>query len=279
MKLNDRDREMLDRLGTDPCTVEALADRLGTPTSELSARLRDLADNALVYDLGDGQFQRTESGRRVLVASGSDGGAVDNRIDTSEEVERALAELDLPPDEADAVRSAFAFVRYWGDATDDEIMDAIYSEAPANCASQASWWENCVRDPLAELPGINAPAGPGKPWRYAGPAEADTPMSDGFLPTSARGSTRYGSVKHALESLDLSEIQRDAARAAFAYLRQHGEATEDDISADVYPNYPSDYSTADAWWDGFVRDAFTAFPGVSEDDGGVWRYHQRTGSQ
>ncbi|HKJ59878.1 MAG TPA: hypothetical protein VKA37_11660, partial [Halobacteriales archaeon] len=95
MKLDERDRRVLAMLGTQTRRVDAFADDFDRSPDELADRLHDLADNGLVYDLGDGLYERTESGRRVLVASAT--GADDERVDTSPAVERALEAFDLRP--------------------------------------------------------------------------------------------------------------------------------------------------------------------------------------
>lgn len=272
MKLGERDRRVLALLGTGSRTAAGLAGDLDVPAGELEPRLADMADNGLVYDLGDGRYERTESGRRVLVASAT--GADDERIDTSPEIERALQGFDLRPDEADAVRHAFALLRYWGRATEEEIVDAAYSEAPAGRGTPAEWWEGVVREPLAAVPGVEPPDDAGGPWRYtADVPEADEPFTDGRRVLS-RLHPVYGDVKHALESIDASEDEREAARAAFAFLYRRGEATEEEVSEAVYTDHPAGYESAEDWWDGVVRDAFEALPGVERTNEVSWRYRQ-----
>jgi len=274
MELTDRDTRILAALGADPRRAGPLAARLGVPQSALRERLAGLAENGLVYDLGDGRYQRTGSGRRVL---GTTAGTHDERLDTTPAVEQVLASFDLGPDATEAVRSAFAFLRYWGRATTDEIVDAVYSERPAGYGTADAWWTGCVCDPLAALPGVDPPVHDGDDWRYAGQPEVSAPLSDGFRPFARHGHPPYGSVKHAVESLDLSPTEREAVRAAFSTLRRAGEASEAEIAAAVYPDHPAGYGSAGAWWDGFLRAAFLALPGVRRVHGSVWRYVQSTG--
>jgi len=271
VKLDERDRRVLALLGTQARRPSEIAGDLDVPRMALDDRLTELADNGLVYDLGDGRYERTESGRRVLVASAT--GADDERVDTSPEVERALEAVDLRPDEADAVRHAFALVRYWGQVTEAEIADAIYCEAPAGRESPAAWWDEVVREPLAALPGVDPPTGEDEPWRYAEPPEADQPFTHGRRVLSRRHPV-YGDVKHALESLDVSPADREAARAAFGFLYRRGEASEGEIGQTVYPAHPAGYASPGAWWDGAVRDAFDALPGVERVGERTWRYRR-----
>lgn len=268
MKLDDRDKRILALLGTQRHPVSDLTGGLDTPPEQLRERLVELADNGLVYECGDGQYERTESGRRVLLTSA--GVAVDERIDTTPEIEQAIDEFALRADEADAVRHVFALLRYWGSVTEEEIIDAIYSEAPAGRETPHEWWE-LVRDPLASLPGVELPSDAEEPWRYTGIPEADQPLTDGRRLLSETHAI-YGDVKHALESLALTDGERRAARAAFIYLYRRGEVTEQDVCDAVYPLYPAEYSSADAWWDEIVVAAFNALPRVEQTNGGSWRY-------
>ena len=270
MKLDGRDERTLALLGTRSRPVVDLAADLDVPPAELERRLADLADNGLVYELGDGRYERTESGRRVLLTSA---GVADERIDTSPEVERTLEEFDLGPDEADAVRHAFAFLRYWGRVTPEEFVDAVYSEAPAGRATPDEWWDGLVGEPLAALPGVVAPDDEREPWRYAGRPEADEPDADGRRVLSKTHPV-YGDVKHALESLDLTGTEREAARAAFGYLHRRGEVTGDDLRRVVYPEYPAGCESPEAWSDGVIRKAFEALPGVERAGEGAWRYRR-----
>lgn len=275
MKLDTADRAILNALGAEARTAEGLAADLDVRRDDVDERLADLADNGLVADAGDGRVRRTDSGRRVVATSA---GARDNQIDTTPEIEGVLSMFGLGPDEAEAVRGAFAFLRYWGRATADELIDAIYSEDPADYGTGDAWWSDLVRDPLAALPGVVAPVHPDEPWRYAGPAEVDTPGADGTRRLARPGRQPYGSVKHAIESLRLKPSEREAVRAAFGFLRGEGEASERDIAAAVYADHSAGHLTPDAWWDDCVRDAFAQLPGVSRADGDAWCYRQRTSS-
>lgn len=270
MKLEERDKRILALLGTRVRSISSLAASLEVPSEELDERLADLADNGLVYDRGDGRYERTESGRRVLVTST---GIVDERIDTSPAIERAIDAFTLRPDEADAVRHAFAFLRYWGRVTEEELVDAIYSEATAGRETPEEWWSDLVSEPLAALPGVERPTEHDRFWRYTGTPEAGEPLTDGRRILS-RTHPVYGDVKHAIESLDLTEAEREAARAAFGYLYRRGDATECDVCEAIYPEYAAGYDSPEAWWDGVVGAAFEALPGVERTSERTWRYRR-----
>lgn len=271
MKLDGDDLRLLALLGTDDRGVDALATALEAPPDEVAAQLAALADNGLVVDRGDGRYRRTESGRRVLVAEAT--GAVDERVDTTPAVESALDAFSLAPDEADAVRHAYALLRYWGRLTPEEIADAIYSEAPAGRATPGEWWTGLVREPLGALPGVEPPSDGEGAWRYSGEPEAAEPAADGRRVLSSLHPV-YGDVKHALESLDLDAADREAARAAFGRLYRRGEVTEAELVEAVFDSRPVGDAAADAWLESVLRPTFEALPGVERADGGAWRYRR-----
>lgn len=268
MKLEERDKRILALLGTRGRSVRDLARSLDIPVEDLRERLAELADNGLVDARNDDRYERTESGRRVLVTSMA--GMVDERIDTTPEIEQTLDEFDLRSDEADAVRHAFAFLRYWGRVTEEELIDAVYSEASAGRESPDEWWNDLVSEPLAALPVVNRPRRDGEPWGYRGSPEIRERLSDGRRVLSKTHPV-YGDVKHALESLDFGESEREAARAAFVYLYRRGQTTGEDVREAVYPEYPADSATPSEWWDA-IEEAFEALPGVEQTPRGTWRY-------
>jgi hypothetical protein len=55
--------------------------------------------------------------------------------------------------------------------------------------------------------------------------------------------------------------RRDAIRAAYEYLQEHGQARASEFSADVYPRHDASYDDAEAWWT-MVRDRLKQLPGV-----------------
>lgn len=271
MKLDKSDRRLLATLGSDPAAVASLADALDRSTDELDDRLAALADNGLVQVTDDDRYRRTESGRRLLRTAG---GRMDEAIDTDPDIEAVIAAADLGPEAADAVRAAYTFLRYWGQASSDEIVDAVYPEWPAGTDSPDGWWQT-IGQALAEVPDIARVDGNSSAvelWRYAGTPEASTPDSDGFLPAERHGRPKYGSVTHAIESMDLSAEERHAVRSAFAVLRRCGTASEVEISEAAFDEGAAGYETVEELWRGLVADAFERLPGVTRDDGDRWRY-------
>lgn len=260
--------------GTDRAILERLA--AGRPASELGEtvdgddieeRLAALVESGLVARTDEG-YELADSGRRVLAAPGDT--TADDRIDVPDRVEGAIERADPPPERAAAIRSAFAFLAYWGEASDYEIRDAVYSERPAGYGSVTEWWNGFVRDALADLPDVAPPPSDGHVWRYEGPAGVEDPTADGRHGPGESDDAAYASVKHALESLDLQTEEREAAHAAFASLADRESATAEEITEAVYPNRPAGYGSAEEWWDR-MEGVLEELPGI-ERDGEVWRY-------
>lgn len=275
--LDDRDRTMLERLADGDASVEALAETVDGDPSAVASRLGDLADNGLVVEADDGRYELTGNGERVLASSPA--GTEDDRIDTPPAIEEQIEAFDLRPDREDAVRNAFSFLRYWGEAPASEIVDGVYSEDPAGYDDAETWWTELVRDRLADLPDVEAPADGDGQWRYAGTATVEEHTDDGRQELSPEDLAEHGSVAEALDRLDLSGAERDAVRAAFEFLAASEEASGDAIKGAVYAGHEAGYDDADEWWRECVRDAFAELPGVEQVDVGRerWRYDQPTG--
>lgn len=245
--------------------------------ADLEARLAQLVDNALVREVDDGgdgdggpAYEPTENGLRVLNATPI--GVRNHRIDTPADVERAIEGFSLRPDEEAAVRNAFAFLRYWGDATTAEIVDATYSEEPAGRESPDRWWEECVRDRLEALPDVRVDSDGSddsdgsidaipERWSYEGTATVDQPEdADGRDVADPTGAPPpFASVRHALEKLALSEEERRGARVAFAVLFELEAATTEELVDRI--GYPAGNDSSDAWADR-LADCLAELPNV-----------------
>ncbi|MFC7232030.1 hypothetical protein ACFQMM_12640 [Saliphagus sp. GCM10025308] len=264
--LDDRDRTVLEALEDGPAGIEALSERFDTGPDEIADSLEHLADNALV-SRGDDGYELTDNGRRVLEATPV--GARDYRIDTPDEVERALESRDLRPDEASAVRAAFSFLRYWGEATAAEVIDATYSEVPAGYESTEGWWSECVRDHLGALPTV-ARSGDedlGERWRYEETPVIDRPENGDGRDVPDPPSVRHsiGSARHALENLEPSPAERATARAAFVVLAERRRATVDDLLEAIEDAHSTEDESSDGPTEA-LSSLLLEIPGVSRVD-------------
>jgi DNA-binding transcriptional ArsR family regulator len=273
--LDDRDRAVLERLREDPAGVDALATATDADAATLRERLPELADNGLVDRRPDGAFALTEDGERVLEATAT--GARDDSVDTRPAVEGRILAFDLPPDREAAVRGAFTFLQYWGDATAAEIVDGVYSEHPAGFEDRLAWWRECVRDRLAALPDVDAALSRGEPWRFEGTPVAES-GADGRA-VAGEAAAGSASARLALERLDLDADARRAVRAVFALLVEVGEGSATEAEEQVYPDHDAGYRSPDAWWEVLVGPALEALPGVQRVDGDRqrWRYRPDEG--
>lgn len=271
MALDATDGAILRRLTDGPRRPETLAVALGEEVTAVRERLARLQDEGLVATTADpdGAYAPTVDGRRVVAAPGT--GTADDRIDTSPAVERALERLGLGPDRTAALRAAYVFLAFWGDATGAEIGDALFAEHPAGYDDPAAWWDDLVSDGLASLPDVLGPDDDLR-WRYAGDAEADA-VEDG---RHVAGPIAVGSVRHGVDHVAGSPEERTAVRAAFAALFDAGELRAGALVDAVYPDHPAGYDTAPAWWEECVRPALASLPHVTSDaSGDIWRYGRR----
>lgn len=268
--LDSVDGGILVAIGDLGSTVEELSGRLDVGQSAIRKRLGRLREAGLIDKDDRQEFVLTVDGQRVLAAPAT--GTVDDRIDTTPTVERALASLDVPLDLEAAIRSAYVFLKFWGDATKAEIQDAIYFEHPAGHASADAWWNEAVRDRLASLPEVHPPNGDFL-WRYLGDVEVDL-VEDG---RHVAGPTAMGSVRHGVDHLPLSQEERLAVRKAFAHVFENGSVNKRDLVSDVYPSFPAGYDSSDRWWKECILKAFSMLPHLRYDPQvETWRYDRQS---
>jgi hypothetical protein len=256
--LSDADCALLRRIagGGDPSSANVVDDP--------DERLSELADGGLVRRTDDGEeYALTPSGQRVLHARGDD--PTGDAADRPATVEQDIAALDLDPGEREAVRRAVAFLRNWEAATESELVDAVFDEAPAGHDDPEEWWTELVRDPLAEVQGVASPDdgdGHGE-WRYEddGSPEVAEADADGRHVLAA-DEDRYGSAKHAIEREADDDAETEALSAAFEVLAEDDAGTGEDLAA-VLEEFDRDLDA--------VADSLTAIPGV-EREGDRWRY-------
>ncbi|MDS0295763.1 hypothetical protein [Halogeometricum luteum] len=239
-ELDAADRAVLVALRNDgpvaPSEVRA-AVRDGVSTEAVEERLSRLAEGGLVETDGDG-YELTPSGRRLLRAESDDGAS---RPDVPATVEQAIEGADHRPDVEDALARAAVFLRNWGSATADEIVDAVYSEVDAEYDDGGRWWDELVRDPFGSLPGVVPPSSEGGEWRYdesrvpstaSDADEASNENCDGSDGRQVLGGDddRFGSAKHALEREATDGAEETAFAAAFEALVDADGATAAELA-------------------------------------------------
>lgn len=275
--LDARDEAVLRRLRRGDAAVGTLADATSCAPGYLRDRLHDLADNGLVRRVADDRYTITDSGRRAV--SGTPAGAMDHRIDTPDAVESRLRSFDLRADREAAVRGAFAFLRYWGEALPAEILDAVYSETPAGYPTAEAWWADLVADHLAALPFVDPGESWEDSWRYTGTPSVERDARDGRSgPATGPGPTDpfpLASVRDALERRDVSDAERAAIRRAFATLAHEGEASADTLQRAALRGADAGAESPGERWE-TVREGLDQLPGVERTGSGDgWRYRQR----
>jgi biotin operon repressor len=266
--LTARDMTVLRLLADAPASSNHIAETVEYSRSELTDRLEELAENGLLWERDDGKYTLTESGIRVLDVPAD--GSTDSRIDAPDHVRQAIKDIDLRADREEAVFDAVAFLQYWGEATENELIDGIYSENPAEYETADEWWQAFVRDTLAELPDIEPPTADEEPWRYTGTPEIEERTEDGRRPFDD-SPTSYGSVKHALEVLDLSTDQQAAVHAVFDVL-YHRTASETELKQEVYEQTATEDVSADEWWTQWIEPVLRELPGVEQIREKTWGY-------
>jgi hypothetical protein len=289
--LTDDDRVILRALGDADRRVDDLADELDREPDDLKDRLETLYDNGLVHDKGEG-WALTRNGHHLLQSPGD--GSADDRINTPEDVEATIESFQLRPDREDAVRAAFAYLRFWAEVTGDEIADDVYDEHPAGHDDPGDWWEDLVAENLAQLPGVERPDD-GETWRYdatktAGDggvtddAGAPRPAGNARTERDAAGSPDgreidlddptdpRGGLKHALETLDATEREREAVLAAAALLRERGTASSDEIAVTVHDRYDAGHGAPETLWESCIRPAFELLPSIERRGDQRWRH-------
>lgn len=234
-------------------------------------RLSNLVEGGLAAEADGDGYELTPSGRRLLRTESGDEAS---RPDVPPAVERAIEEADHRPDVADALARAVVFLRNWGSATADEIIDAAYSETDAEYDDGEHWWSELVRDPFGTLPGVVPPSSEGGEWRY----DEDELSSDDVDETAnvtneesdgrsvlSDDDDRFGSAKHALEREAADDAEATAFAAAFEALVDADGSTTAELAERAEAETGS---SVDA---GRLVDALESVPGARRE-GEQWRY-------
>ncbi|ELZ27987.1 hypothetical protein C474_15839 [Halogeometricum pallidum JCM 14848] len=245
----------------------AVREDLSTETVE--ERLSNLVEGGLVAEADGNGYELTPSGRRLLRTESGDEAS---RPDVPAAVERAIEEVDRRPDVEDALARAVAFLRNWGSATADEIIDAAYSETDAEYDDGEQWWSELV-DPFGALPGIVPPSSEGGEWRYD-EDELSSDDADETANVTNEGSDgrsvlndddRFGSAKHALEREAANDAEATAFAAAFEALVDAEGVTTAELAERAEAETGSSVD-ADR-----LADALESVPGARRE-GERWRY-------
>lgn len=141
--------------------------------ADVAERRRESAESAPVSNsdregVGEGE-------RRDERARGGEQTAETDAVGIPDDVEAAIADLDLPGSGAkldarrDGVRDLFEHLREQGSASRSDF-ETIVDADDVRYGSFSSFWNNCVldRDALASLPGVEAPGEGEHNWYYTG---------------------------------------------------------------------------------------------------------------
>ena len=94
------------------------------------------------------------------------------------------------------------------------------------------------------------------------------------------GGVSEGHVEERIERLEvpgtsgmMRDWRRDAVRAAYDHLREHGTVPVEEFHTEIYPGYAAGYDEPQAWW-AMVRERLKELPGVVGPgwDGQTWEY-------
>jgi hypothetical protein len=108
-----------------------------------------------------------------------------------------------------------------------------------------------------------------------GASAGDVAPEPGEGEDSRRGTGAVGGeVDGALADLALDADRREAVRAMYAYLAEHGSARKSDFANDVFPEHPAGYTSIGGWWNRLGKEALASLPGVEKPAEGrpIWRF-------
>lgn len=116
------------------------------------------------------------------------------------------------------------------------------------------------------------------------PMPRPDPLEDGAEragtePAVDPGTARTRAVEERIDEIDLPgsgstlTARREALRAAYDYLVENPSARKSDFLADVFPDHPAEYDTAEGWWNA-LQPALKELPGVDppEERGHIWHF-------
>jgi hypothetical protein len=117
-----------------------------------------------------------------------------------------------------------------------------------------------------------------KPARDEGIAAGDVSIPSEVSPAEAGDvppdSSERIDVDGALSDLALDADRREAVRAMYDYLAEHGTARKSGFTSDVYPEHPAGYGSPGGWWNRLGKDALASLPGIKKPAEGrpTWQF-------
>jgi hypothetical protein len=265
--LTETDLQLLQQLSDAPERRSTLEARFADCPEPVDDRLAVLVDSGLIRQ-ADVTYELTESGRRALAAPGD--GTADSRIDVPPDVETELQDLDVDGACMKGVRAAYAFLEYWGEATESEFRDAVYAERQAGYDNRQAWWDNCIEPVLETLPTLTPPMSTGltAKWRYDGTPGIDGGMADGRAVLGSTDGQPFANARQAIEAETRSATQRTVARHVFAHLETRGHADRERLELLIVEATEKEAQSGSI---AVVVDVLASVPSVVNEDG-VWRY-------
>jgi len=174
-KLDALHEAILEKLEEGRATPKYIADHVGESRQLISNRLRDLRMSGHVTKVHTGLYELADDDWR------EDAGDDDHDDDLRQRAEAALDELDVPGrdpaterNRREAILWAWEFLRRRGEATSSEIANATFGyfwDVDLGYSVSSRYpgyglWDNCVREALAALPGVDAPPEKGNEWAF-----------------------------------------------------------------------------------------------------------------
>jgi DNA-binding Lrp family transcriptional regulator len=88
------------------------------------------------------------------------------------------------------------------------------------------------------------------------------------------GGTEALDADEALADLALDADRREAVRAMYDYLTEHGTARKSDFTGDVYPEHSAGYASPGGWWNALGKGALASLPGIKKPAEGrpTWQF-------
>lgn len=180
-ELREIDEDILDILEDARCTRKHLAALLGVSSDYIYQRIDLMQKLGLINIIHDGFYEIDydpddvidERAREPVDDAGGD--------DLRDRAQGALDQLDVPGRDASTERNrrqavmwAWDYLRVHGDATSSEIANATFgyfwdTDLGYSVSSRYpgyGLWDNCVRDALKQLPGVDAPGEKGNEWEF-----------------------------------------------------------------------------------------------------------------